>query len=224
MFPPRCTNLGLSRWGSPLFLWRIFGIHAKKIYMNAQFQANATIISLLHDHNRNAYANYEKLVQQYRALWDAQYYLETLVETIEAYPILMLEWDNFRELAGLSPYPSEARSPRPRYDRFLDESPVCQHTLPVLVGDRATDRHLLTQETLIANLKEKAATYQSGIERVTDRIAAATAARYYLHMQHRIQDDPQILDAWKTFLMLITLTVDGPIQGITCDDHSRRHC
>jgi len=185
--------------------------------MDERFHANAATISLLHDQIRDLNVNYERLAQEYRRLQDAQYYMGKLQETIAAHSPLLLEWDNFRELAGLAPM--EARLCD---DHFIDET---RYTKAIWsVDDRETNRLVRAQESLIANLKERAAACQSGIERLTDRIANSTSAYYYLNMQRRIQSDPLVMDAWKIFLMLITLTVDGPIQGITCDDHPRRYC
>ena len=220
MFPPK---LGRPRKRAAFLLSGDSLTFMLKRSMRDQFQANATVISLLHDHIANLSANYERLVRQYRGLQDAQYFMGKLVETIVAHPALLLEWDNFRERAGLEPHSMEVpRAARFHYDNFIvDEA---HHAPPICVVDKtAPDRLVRAQGTVIADLKERAATYQSGIERLTDRIAASTSAHYYMDMQRCIQADPLVLDAWKTFLMLITLTVDGPIQGITCDDHSRRH-
>ena len=177
--------------------------------MDEEYQANATIISLLTSGFDELDQQYANLLIEHRKLQDARRHLTTLLDTIDAYSSLQLEWENFLERSGLPPCPENDP------DESMPREPRCSISIP-----SDCDDPLRMQAHIITELKKQSSLFKQAIDRLRARLPKGRGI-YYMNMQRRILTDPTAMDAWKTFLMIVKMTVDDPIRGITYDHPSR---
>jgi len=73
------------------------------------------------------------------------------------------------------------------------------------------------QENIISTLETR-------IDQMNDAIAEKKAliakkrpkAEFYKNMVETILSDPDLYEEWGAFIILVKLTVDSPVKGITC--------